>query len=211
MRILFVHGMGRSPLSGWPMLRQLKRAGLVTTCFAYATSLESFSAITTRLTARIRQLASQGEYALIGHSLGGVLIRAALDALPPGTRQPGRVFLLGSPLRASRLAQSLQGNLLYRMLTRDCGQLLASELRMQAIPPLSAPSTGIFGVRGLALKQGPFRGEANDGVVAVSEIAADWISDTVQVPVIHTLLPASRLVATVILARLPGFTQSSSA
>ena len=202
MRILFVHGMGRSPLSGWPMLRQLKRAGLDTACFAYATSLDSFSAITVRLSARIRQLANQGEYALIGHSLGGVLIRAALDALPPGTRQPGHVFLLGSPLRASRLAQSLQGNLLYRMLTRDCSQLLASEQRMQAISPLSAPSTGIFGVRGLALKQGPFRGEANDGVVAVSEIAADWIGDQVRIPVIHTLLPSSRLVASIILDRL---------
>ena len=202
MRILFVHGMGRSPLSGWPMLRQLKQAGLETTSFAYATSLESFSAITTRLSACIHQLASQGEYALIGHSLGGVLIRAALDTLPPGTRQPDRVFLLGSPLRASRLARSLQGNLLYRMLTRDCGQLLASEQGMQAISPLAAPSTGIFGVRRLALKRGPFGDEANDGVVAVSEIAADWISDQVRIPVIHTLLPSSRLVARIILERL---------
>lgn len=204
MRILFVHGMGRSPLSGWPLLQQLRRAGLDTASFAYATSLDSFSPITARLASRIRQLASQGDYALIGHSLGGVLIRAALDTLPPDTRQPSRVFLLGSPQRASRLARSLQDNLLYRLLTRDCGQLLASEQQMQAISPLAAPCTGIFGVRGLPLKQSPFRNEANDGVVAVSEIAADWISDQVRVPVVHTLLPSSRLVARIILERLAG-------
>ena len=136
LHALFVHGMGRSPLSGWPMLWHLRRAGVQTGTFGYATSIESFPAITGRLASRISRLAEQGDYVLIGHSLGGVLLRAALNALPPGTRQPRRVFLLGSPIGASRLAKLLHDHPLYRLLTRDCGQLLASEQRMQHVPAL---------------------------------------------------------------------------
>ena len=202
MQALFVHGMGRSPLSGWPLLWQLQRAGLNTCTFGYVVSLDDFSTITARLVARIAKLAVQGDYILIGHSLGGVLLRAAINALPAEIRPPQHVFLLGSPMRPARLAQRLQHKLLYRLATRDCGRLLASAERMNGIGPLSVPTTVVIGTRGLPLKRGPFGDEANDGVVAESEVAATWITDAVRLPVIHTLLPSSRLVATVILQRL---------
>lgn len=38
MRVLFVHGMGRTPLSGWPLLHRLRQAGLRTTTFGYTTA-----------------------------------------------------------------------------------------------------------------------------------------------------------------------------
>lgn len=202
MQALFVHGMGRSPLSGWPLLWHLKRAGLATRTFGYAVSLEDFAAIRRRLVARISALAPRGDYVLIGHSLGGVLIRAALHALPSGVRQPKHVFLLGSPQQASRLAQHFHGNRVYRALTRDCGQLLGSAQRMSAVGPVSVATTSIVGVGGPARRSGPFRGELNDGVVALSEVSAGWIADQVQVSTIHTLLPMSRGVARIILERL---------
>ncbi|HJV93931.1 MAG TPA: hypothetical protein VJ572_10640 [Azonexus sp.] len=200
MQALFVHGMGRSPLSGWPLLRQLQRAGLKTATFGYIVSLDDFSSITTRLVARIEQLAARGDYVLIGHSLGGVLLRAAVSALPPGVRQPQHVFLLGSPMRPARLAQRLRDKLLYRLATRDCGQLLGSAERMQEIAPLAAPTTVVIGIRGFP--GGPFGREENDGVVAASEVAAGASADEVRLPVVHTLLPSSRLVTAVILRRL---------
>ena len=129
MQALFVHGMGRSTLSGWPLLWHLKRANLVTRTFGYAVSLEDFAAIRKRLVARIVALAARDAYILIGHSLGGVLIRDAVNLLPAGTRRPQHVFLLGSPHQPARLAQALQGNRLYRAITRDCGQLLGSRPR----------------------------------------------------------------------------------
>ncbi|MBI2275790.1 MAG: alpha/beta hydrolase [Dechloromonas sp.] len=202
MQALFIHGMGRSPLSGWPLLRQLQRAGLKTATFGYFVSLDDFSSITARLVARIEQLAARGEYILIGHSLGGVLLRAALSALPPGVTKPQHVFLLGSPMRPARLAQRLRDRLLYRLATRDCGQLLGSAERMQEIAALAAPTTVVIGIRGLPGSHGPFGNEENDGVVAASEVAAHGNADEVRVPVVHTLLPSSRLVTAVILYRL---------
>ncbi len=205
MQALFVHGMGRSPLSGWPLLWQLRRAGIVTRTFGYVVSAEDFATIRRRLVARIAGLAARDAYILIGHSLGGVLIRDAVNALPEGVRRPQHVFLLGSPHSPSRLAQALRNNRVYRALTHDCGQLLGSPSRMAAIGSVPVPTTSIAGVGGPRWKAGSwsnFGGEPNDGVVALSEVSAGWIVDQVTLSTIHTLLPMSRRAAAIILARL---------
>ena len=56
MQVLFVHGMGRSPASGWWLLRQLRRAGLRTASFGYSVSRESFAKVANRLVARLNSL-----------------------------------------------------------------------------------------------------------------------------------------------------------
>ncbi|MES2257792.1 MAG: alpha/beta fold hydrolase [Pseudomonadota bacterium] len=202
MNILFVHGMGRSPVSGWPMLRRLRRAGLKTGTFGYSAALENFDAIVARLRRRLSSLAASGDYVVIGHSLGGVLLRAALNTLPKDVALPRHAYLLGSPLKESRLATRLKGNLLFRFFAGDCGQLLGSPARMGAIGPLSIPTTGVIGVRGMQARFGPFGDEANDGIVSVSEVVAPWLSNRIQIHVVHTLLPSSGLVAKIVLQGL---------
>jgi len=203
MQVLFVHGMGRSPLSGWPMLWRLRRAGLETGTFGYMTSLQDFTTIRDRLLLHLERLATEeGNYIAIGHSLGGVLLRSALQQMAPGMRLPRHLFLLGSPVQPARLARMLGKQPLYRWMTGDCGQLLGSEVRMAAIDPPPVPTTAIAGVRGLAWQRGPFAGEANDGVVALSEVQAAWQDDRVEIDAMHTLLPASGDVAAIVLDRI---------
>jgi len=204
MHALFVHGMGRTPLSGWRMIWHLRRGGLQTSTFGYMSSLEYFLAIRARLIQKITALAASDDYVLIGHSLGGVLVRAALNVLPPATRAPHHVFLLGSPVRPSRLAQTLGRNPIYRGLTRDCGQLLASAQRMSDIGRTSVPTTAIVGIRGLSWPRGLFGGELNDGVVSISEVSADWFTEQIEVATVHTLLPSSKSIAKLILERVTG-------
>ena len=204
MRALFVHGMGRSPLSGWPLLRALHANGVQASAFAYIAATQGFDDIATRLAKRIAELAQADDYVLIGHSLGGVLLRSALSTLPPASRPPTRIFLLGSPVRPSRLAARLQHNPLYRLLTGDCGQLLASPSRMKQVVPCSAPSTAILGEYSLRLTAGHFTEETNDGVVAAAETQADWIEEEITLPVMHSFLPGDGRVVEVILARVPG-------
>jgi pimeloyl-ACP methyl ester carboxylesterase len=202
MQVLFVHGMGRSPISGWSMLRRLRRAGLTTASFGYGVSIEDFAAIRERLVRRITGLSAQGDYVLVGHSLGGVLLRAALHALPCTVPAPRHLYLLGSPMRASRLAQGLQGHLLYRGMTGDCGQLLASPERMAGIGPVAVDTTHIVGTRGIAVTGHRFGDEPNDGVVALSEVSADWVGTQICVTVPHTWLPSSRQVSDILLRSL---------
>lgn len=202
MQALFVHGMGRSPLSGWPLLWRLQGRGVATHTFAYAAAFEDFTRIERRLATTIASVASRGEYVLIGHSLGGVLVRAALHSLDRHCKLPVRVFLLGSPISTARIAASLSGNGAYRLLTGDCGQLLGSSERMGAIPPLTIPTTAVIGTLGWPAGRGPFGHETNDGLVSATEADADWIEDRVEVPVLHSLLPSSGRVAAAILARI---------
>ena len=202
MRALFVHGMGRSPISGWPLRWQLKRDGMTTSTFGYFTALESFAEIKSRLVSRISALADHGDYVVIGHSLGGVLLRAAIASLPGGVSKPRHLFLLGSPVKSSRLAQRFGSNPVFRAITGDCGQLLGSSSRMGAIEQSAVPVTAIVGVRGLPRKTGSFAGEVNDGVVSLSEVSAEWLDDQVQVSVVHTFLPSSRCVGEIILRKM---------
>ncbi len=202
VRVLFVHGMGRTPLSGWPLLHRLKQAGLQTTTFGYLTAIEDFATIRRRLVSRLTEIARAEDYVLIGHSLGGVLIRAALNMLPQPVKRPRHVFLLGSPIQAARLAVRMQRNVLYRAITGDCGQLLVSPERMNEIGALHELATSIVGICRIANGKGPFGNEPNDGIVSVGEASAPWLSDQRQVPVFHTLLPASGKVAKLILREI---------
>tara|TARA_B100001105_G_scaffold192295_1_gene156345 strand:+ start:233 stop:868 length:636 start_codon:yes stop_codon:yes gene_type:complete len=199
---LFVHGMGRSPLSGWPMLRQLGRVGIQVQTFGYSAAVEDFASVVRRLSVRLNDIADRGDYIVIGHSLGGVLLRAALAPSACKAKQPTRAFLLGSPIAASRWASRLSGNLVFRLATGDCGQLLASPARMSAIGAIDAPTTAIIGTKGITWKQSPFRGEPNDGIVSVSEVSAPWFESQLEVPVFHSWLPASQCVATEIIRRV---------
>lgn len=191
--------MGRTSLSGWRLLRRLRRAGLKTRTFGYSVVFDNFDAIVARLRTRIALLAATDDYIVIGHSLGGVLLRAALNSLPPGAALPRGVYLLGSPILASRIAARLQNYGLFRILTGDCGQLLGSADRMNAIGAPGVPAIGIVGTRGIANRFGIFGDEVNDGLVSVAEVSAPWLTHCVQVPVFHTLLPASAQVADIIL------------
>lgn len=184
------------------MLRLLRSAGIQTSNFSYFVSARSFSEIQAGLTQRIAQIAYQGEYVLIGHSLGGVLIRAAVTALPVGTPLPRHLFLLGSPTKPASLAQALSSNPLFRAMTRDCGQLLSSDQRMQGIGIPHVQTTGIVGIKGLPGWLGPFREEQNDGIVSPSEVSAGWLTEQVTLPLIHSVLPSSKSVARIILQRV---------
>jgi len=203
LQVLFVHGMGRTPVSGWRMLRRLRQAGLLTHTFSHCVSRESCAAIVERLGRRLATIAGAGDYVLIGHSLGGVLLRQALQALPRTVRQPERLFLLGSPVQASSLAMRMGAYRLYRLLTGDCGRMLGSPQRMAAVGAPVVPVTAVVGVKGWSRLGGLLPPETNDGIVTVSETSAPWLTDVVQVPVTHTFLPSDARVTRVILQRLP--------
>jgi pimeloyl-ACP methyl ester carboxylesterase len=202
MQALFVHGMGRSPLSALPLLWRLKKHGIAAHSIFYSVTFEKFDSIVGRLRNKILQIANAGDYVLVGHSLGGMLIRSAVASLPTGTRLPSRIFLLGSPVRPSRVAQFFQRFWIYRLVTRDCGQLLSSEERMRQIAPSFVPTTSIVGTRGFHGWLSPFGNEPNDCIVSASEVAADWISEEVQVSVTHTYMPSNRRVSEVVIQRL---------
>ena len=167
MQTILIHGMGRTRWSMLQLGHRLRRRGHTVLTFGYSVR-EAFDAIPLRLAGEVRVFVGREPYALVGHSLGGVIARAALPLLED--LPPRRLVMLGTPNRSPRLARRLCRNLFYRALFGDCGQRLADPAFYRALPVPGLPTTLIAGTWGWHGPFSPFGREANDGTVALSEI-----------------------------------------
>ena len=183
--------MGRTPASQLLLAARLQRAGLATHLFGYS-ARASFRSTVARLVSRVQFVASGHPYVLVGHSLGCVLIRAALPALAP--HPPSACFFLAPPSRACRAARHFSRQRLFRLLTGEVGQLLGSEAFMSSLPVPEIPTRIYAGTAGPRGPLSPFGSELNDGILTVSETELPGIP-LVQVPALHTFIMNARVVA----------------
>ena len=77
LKLLLVHGLWRTPLSLYPLVRSLRRWGYHPEQFGYAAVAQAYDGIITRLVKRLELLAAAGPYVVIGHSLGSILLTSA--------------------------------------------------------------------------------------------------------------------------------------
>ena len=183
MHLILIHGQGRTSRSmrllGW----RLQRRGYTVQYFGYSTQRERFTDIRARLAAMLDQMGKP--YAIIGHSLGGILTRAALPQL---AHAPEHLIMLGPPNNPPLLARMLNDNPLYQRLTADCGQTLADEEFYARLPRPSVPTTIVAGTAGPQGRWSPFGDAVNDGVVSVAETSLGPEYPSVLVPSIHTFI-----------------------
>jgi len=102
MDVVLIHGMGRTPLSMLRLRHRLRRAGHRAILFGYSPTFETLDGATTRLVGRIERRTA-GDYALVGHSLGSVIIRNALGRLRE--RPPVACCFLAPPMVACKAAR----------------------------------------------------------------------------------------------------------
>jgi pimeloyl-ACP methyl ester carboxylesterase len=165
MRIILVHGMGRTPLSmAWLGLR-LRFMGHRVSFFSYSTAREGFHACVARLKTYIADHGDK-EYIAVGHSLGTVLLRAALSEF---SHQPHTAFLIAPPTEACAMARFFSGWKLYQWATGEMGQLLADEKFMRELPAPPNKTLIFAGDGGPKHRCLPYGARANDGVLAVEE------------------------------------------
>ena len=168
MLTLLVHGLGRTPISLFPLAATLRRTGHRTQFFGYSPTLETVPHIVARLASRLRVLAKLNQpVGLIGHSLGGLLSRLAIAEVPE--LRVRHLVMLGTPNQPPRLAARARTWLAFRFLAGDCGRFLAMPARHAVVPLPAVPYTVLAGTAGPQGKYSPFGDDANDGIVAVSE------------------------------------------
>jgi hypothetical protein len=190
-----VHGLGRTPLSLVGLARDLRRSGHRPRLLGYLGALESYEAIVRRVRRRLLAAAETREpYAAIGHSLGGLILRAALAEWPGDLPPPRCVVMLGTPSRTPRLAQRFRRWRLYRWVNGEAGQLLAQPDYFADLPMLTVPCTVIAGTKGWPRAISLFAGEPNDGVVAVNETRLGPPGTVIEVPASHTFMMNNRQV-----------------
>lgn len=199
MHVLLVHGLGRSPVSVWGLGRYLRRHGYTTELFGYLAAAESLDAIRERLHQRILGMARRGPYSLVGHSLGGLLLReCALQVTP----RPEHLVMLGTPNRLPRLARRLKRYWPLKVATGEAGQLLADEAWYASLPVPPFPYTIIAGTAGARGRLSPFKQEPSDGTVAVAETRITDDDRLVLLPVRHTFMIQDTRVRAAVVAAL---------
>ena len=136
----------------------------------------------------------EGTVHFVAHSLGGIVLAHFFNRYQ--WRHPGRVVLLGVPLRGSSVARRLSHSPWGRWLL---GCSLVDGLLQQAPPwPGARKTLMIAGIWGLGLGQVLSLGRLpgpSDGVVRLCEVEDAAITDRLILPVNHTQLVVSSRVA----------------
>jgi pimeloyl-ACP methyl ester carboxylesterase len=186
MQVLLIHGLARTSLSLANLEGRLRGAGYHTEQFSYFAFAEKFDAIVARLRQQLQMMEQRGPYAIVAHSLGGILTRAALAASP--LRHPAHVVMLGPPNQPPRLAPLAWKVLPFQWFTGQCGFNLANPHFYANLPHLQTDYTIIAGTNGPRGGFSPFGDEVNDGIVALSETRMSEADTVVELPVWHTFM-----------------------
>lgn len=132
---------------------------------------------------------------LVGHSLGGLVILKLFeqDAAARAWLPPGRIVLMGSPLRGSRTAQNLARLPFGKAILGKSAELLvARERRWDGARDLGVIAGNLeYGVGRVV---GPLEGPS-DGTVLVEETQIEGAADRVVMRVTHTGMLFSEAVA----------------
>jgi pimeloyl-ACP methyl ester carboxylesterase len=206
LRVILVHGMGRTPLAMLPLAARLRAQGFRPALFGYVPAFERWDGCVNRLKKFIEKHTSTKPFILVGHSLGTVLIRAVLPRL---TRKPSACFFLAPPTRACRAARRFAPHFVYRIFFGQMGQRLADPAFMDALPMPDIPVKIYAGTGGPVGRFSPFGEEPNDGVLAVQEtLLPDVPVQTV--PALHTFIMNSKWIARDIVETTNVIRQDSS-
>ncbi|WP_299493405.1 alpha/beta hydrolase [Acaryochloris sp. IP29b_bin.137] len=167
MKVLLIHGLGRSPLSVFGLSQFLQLEGYQTALFGYSSLIEPYTQIIERLQDRLLELEAE-PYAIIAHSLGAVLVRSALTTKPKLTPNP--IILLGPPNQSPRIAQLARRLSPFSFIAGECFQNLADPNFFRQLPPLSQKHIIIAGTGGPRAPWRFFGEEINDGVLTLQEM-----------------------------------------
>jgi pimeloyl-ACP methyl ester carboxylesterase len=167
--------------------------------FGYAAFCQTFEDITSRLIQTIRDEIGDQPYAIVSHSLGGIIARAALPDLVD--IPPQHLIMLAPPNQPARIAKMVRSNPIYWWMTWDCGRKLADDDFYADLPLPTVPTTVIAGTKGVdgLWQQAVFEAEeVNDSILSVQETELGNGAEVILVPARHAFIMNSKEVAGIV-------------
>lgn len=188
--VVLVHGVLMTGRELALLSRRLRHCGFAPVAFEYPSRQRDLRQHARALVRFVGNLGAPVVH-LVGHSLGGLVILQALSLQPD--LPPGRVVLLGSPVRGSRVARRLAGYPGGRwLLGRSIDALLGDAPGWQAQRDLGLIAGTL--PLGIGLMTGGLSGR-HDGTVAVNETRLAGAQHAIEIHTSHTGLVFSGAVA----------------
>lgn len=190
--VLLLHGIARTSASMRAMERALERAGYRVLNLDYRSRHLPLGDLAEAIHPAVSRFAAAapGAFHAVGHSMGGLLLRAYLARHRPA--RLGRCVMLGTPNNGSELADRLRGWPLYRLAFGPAGQQLVTtpgDALRAALGTVDYELGVLAGDRPLStlaaalLLPGP-----SDGTVTVASTRLAGMADHRVVPTSHTRL-----------------------
>lgn len=179
--IVLVHGLWNRGWTMMAMAKRLKARGHNVAVYSYPTRSDYLEGHANGLHAFVKKIQTEQVH-LVGHSMGGLVILNMLsrfDDLPPG-----RVVLMGTPVKGSRVVKKLQNLPGQKFMF---GKARENLLQGFQHTPTDHETGTIRGTRALGLGRiagGPE--EPSDGSVTISETELEGLKDSVDLDVAHT-------------------------
>jgi pimeloyl-ACP methyl ester carboxylesterase len=188
--LVLLHGLGRTRFSLWPVAREAQRRGYQVHNLGYPSRRAPIERLAGDVGRRIRALAEDCAIDVVTHSMGGIVLRAAVasGALPAECVR--RVVMLAPPNHGSEVADRLRDFLVYRLATGPAGQQIGTndDSVPRRLPPPPFELGIVAGRRRNNRYFARVLGAEGDGKVTVASARLDGMRDLVVVDRSHTFI-----------------------
>ena len=193
--VVLLHGLGRGKSIMDKMEIRMSAAGFVPAAIGYESIGRTPQEILADVSAQLNTITADTSTRIhfVGHSLGGLLIRAYLDS----NRIPnlGKVVLIGSPNKGTPLVDYFREAWVLKLAGPIAAALGTDKNNFpHSLHPPYYPVGIIAGTAGWFNNEGIIPGD-DDGIVPVESTKIEGMTDFILLPVSHSSLPKNEAVA----------------
>ncbi|MFA5835180.1 MAG: alpha/beta fold hydrolase [Bacteroidota bacterium] len=192
--VVLLHGLGRGKSIMVPMQEQLKNDGFSVALVDYSSIGKSPDEILKDISKQVKVFIADTNNTVhfVGHSLGGLLIRAYLDSVK--LPNLGKVVLIGSPSKGTPFVDRFRDAWWLKMVGPTAVLLGTDDKSFpRTLRPPYYPVGIIAGISSVINNDDFIPGE-DDGIVPVESTKIEGMSDFILVKVSHSSLPKDKLV-----------------
>ncbi|MEW8470361.1 MAG: alpha/beta fold hydrolase [Candidatus Thiodiazotropha sp.] len=186
--VVLLHGLGRSNIAMWRLAGRLEDAGYDVQQVGYSSINTTTDEVIADITKQIDDCCASEKRIVhfVGHSLGGLLIRAYLQENI--LKQLGNTVLIGTPNKGTEIADQLKGNCLVELLVPMATALGTDERSLPKTLEFPYYPVGVIaGVYDSGLNEEILPGR-DDGLVPVESTKLEGMSDFIEIESGHSMM-----------------------
>ncbi|HUQ79643.1 MAG TPA: alpha/beta fold hydrolase [Gemmatimonadaceae bacterium] len=189
--LVLLHGLARTRYSLWPVAREAMRRRYRVHNLGYPSRREPIERLAELVGQRVQEISDiDGPVDVVTHSMGGIVLRAAVASEILPAERLRRVVMLAPPNHGSELADRLRYYLAYRLTMGPAGQQIGTDEYSvpQRLPPPPFELGIIAGRRSGNPLFARVLGAEGDGKVTVASAQLEGMRELVVVDRSHTFI-----------------------